>query len=188
MSSYIYNLSDVIQSDNENEIIDFNLKAGNELYNIHIRWFPADVEEQLNYLMDSIRRLRNTEPLKDSITGQIVRDYDYLEYYLSIQDIQEWLATSTLLPIYLASIEDKVAKIQEKIDECTLLNIAINRYKECAKWYITCTNSLGEVEDIRLNVNSLARFSNSTILFEAPNLNTIDFKDLFRVNLRIEVV
>lgn len=155
-----------------------SLSAGTVTLNCVFEWFEEIQEEYDNYI-DLCSHMAETDPINGN------RTYDYLQYYLSITDIETWLEEQEYLPQSLTGMttEDQINEIQSRIDTCTRLQEYINTYNELLVWNIT----VDDTYILRLIPGCIYTLDDGTLIRVDCDKESIGYDDLACVTLHIGV-
>jgi len=125
------------QSDNDTTVIK-NIMVANKEIVFRFQWAVAS-EEQYAIVLQYINTKTKSDPLNRD--GTYTYEYDYLDYYLALEDmtdeeLNEWLDTGPALPngIKIAPRPSQLLMIHRRIEECQALRPVVNQYKEIVKW------------------------------------------------------
>ena len=76
--------------------------AGPRQFEIRLTW-PTAWEEQYNALSIAIQKLSESNPLYDKTTRNIERNYNYIQEFSNITDIDDYLDNSNTIPFSILS-------------------------------------------------------------------------------------
>lgn len=129
MSLYTGYLQDIKTSPNDQEFA-----AGDYTLSFTFSW-PENEQIQYDNLQTNLYNAAHNEPLEDA-QGNYVRDYDYIDYWLSVTE------HTTLWPTSMRNLSEqgKQEYIEEKQYECLTLKELKDQYEELLQWNFVCTD------------------------------------------------
>lgn len=188
MQTYVADLSDITVQDNVSQLI----KVGDSVLTFEFSWDIIARQEYLD-LLRSLVNLADGDPLYNTETKLYVRDYDYLNYYLSIpSDIDAWLANDPMLPNSMSGMDN--LQIEEYIEErrsfCEEIQALLKQLQDILKWHVTIYL---ENEILTTGLLTLGGWylyqSNLRIRFYTDSdLSSIDYNDLSKVKIMFGVL
>lgn len=117
--------------------IDVSTKACSVVFS-----WPTVIQEQYDEYSQNMSLLAASDPLVQVHGDRSpVRNYDYIEYYLSIKNIRDWLLEATELPSSILGkpFEEQVSIVQERINTCEAVRDILFQYSCMLLWNITIT-------------------------------------------------
>lgn len=103
---------------------------------IHFRW-DMNLQEQWDILDRSVKNLGLADPLINLETNEIIKDYDYLQWYL------QWNEEVVEVPQSLKNTEEAVRRniIKQRQADCVELNKIYTEMRDRLAWYVDVTVS-----------------------------------------------
>lgn len=105
--------------------------ALNKSFRIHLLW-DMNLQEQWNTLYQGIKAKQDSDPLINTETGDIIRDYDYLNWYA------DWTTDVVERPQSLKDLPDAVYQniMLERQQENVYLKKIFDEMTDRLAWYI----------------------------------------------------
>lgn len=170
---------------------DVEVSAGDRTLQLAISW-PSDVQETYDNLLQSIDSDMRSDPLVS--TESIIRDYDYLNYYINIPaygaGMEEWLDEQDTLPQSIRGLA-KIAQLNILVERKTLCT-GLAQYKSDLEdqlcYQITITDDMNRVvvTDVRTG-GWFNEQDNYWAIRYVAGVPTIGYGQLNIVTMEIEV-
>lgn len=127
------------QVDSTEDSFEVPIKAESTNLSIKFKW-DTTLQEQYDEYYKGIVKSAYSDPLVGN--GEVNRDYNYVDYYLSIGDnISEWLEEQVVLPQSIKDLEEaeQITAIQANITLATEIKKVLDLYTEMLVWYLEIT-------------------------------------------------
>lgn len=185
MTTYEAQLNDV-PSDDFNVV----LNMGGKLFYLRFQ-FDAAIKEQYDILTTGIRNLRDADPLLKEAT--IIRDYDYLDWYMSLpslHELEQLLENGMEYPQSLKNLGNyaKAAKLLNRKAQVEELQDVFDTFDECMYWKCTITDEANNEVQCSVVPGGYVNNQSSewTLRFES-DLDRIGEDDLMKIRILMEV-
>lgn len=101
---------------------------------VHFRW-DMNLQEQWDILDRNVKNLGASDPLINLATGEIIKDYDYLQWYLN------WNEEVVEIPQSLKNTDEavRINIIKQRQTDCIELNKIYSEMRDRLAWYIDVT-------------------------------------------------
>lgn len=136
MTMTVYNAQ--LGSDEEQTI-----SAGNRLLTFQFRWDDAN-EEQYQIVAQALKARRDADPLLKKDSVDIIRDYDYLDYYTSLpKDIDLEELEEYPQSIRKLSEAQQIMELESRRDEAVELQKLLLVYEQQLVWNVRIVDDTG---------------------------------------------
>ena len=156
---------------------------------ISFKWDDT-TQEQADLFDKYVSQLSQNDPL---IKETYDREYDYVQYYLSLEDLDldEWLDSNPTLPQSLVEKERVIQKkkIKERISLCQNISTLQLQYKELLQWSVKVEDTNGNIYTsvLRLGGWNLNQSENYAFRFVSNDKENIGKNDLQYVIFEVKV-
>nr|DAQ07686.1 MAG TPA: hypothetical protein [Caudoviricetes sp.] len=156
---------------------------------ISFRWDDT-TQEQSDLFDKYVSQLSQNDPL---IKETYDREYDYVQYYLSLEDLDldKWLDSNPVLPQSLIERERVIQKkkIKERISLCQNISALQLQYKESLQWSVKVEDTNGNTYTsvLRLGGWNLNQAENYAFRFVSDDKENIGKNDLQYVTFEVKV-
>lgn len=101
---------------------------------VHFRW-DMNLQEQWDILDRNVKNLGASDPLINLATGEIIKDYDYLQWYLN------WNEEVVEIPQSLKNTDEavRINIIKQRQTDCIELNKIYSKMRDRLAWYVDVT-------------------------------------------------
>lgn len=101
---------------------------------VHFRW-DMNLQEQWDILDRNVKNLGLSDPLINLDTGEIIKDYDYLQWYLN------WNEEVVEIPQSLKNtdVAVRINTIKQRKTDCIELNKIYSEMRDRLAWYVDVT-------------------------------------------------
>lgn len=146
---------------------DMSITAGSLALTLHFYW-DVEMQEQYDTLVTNVRKAYLSEPLYNKATGDIIRTYDYIDYFTSLPDtlveLEElYNASDSIIPYRLLQVEDWQAADALLLMRslCKELQEQDEQISTYLKWHCTITSG-DEIIEALVVPNSTYRAADSS--------------------------
>lgn len=103
-------------------------------FDVHFRW-DMNLQEQWDILDRNIKNLALADPLLKPETNEIIRDYDYLQWYI------DWNEEVEEIPQSLKNTDEtvRINIIKQRRADCIELNKIYSEMRDRLVWYVDVT-------------------------------------------------
>lgn len=177
----------------EDNGLDFtqSFSAGTELIDIAFRFSFVTAEIYSNVLK-AVEMRRESIPLYDGQKEEVIRDYDYITYWMSIpttlDEIRQWLETSPVVPFFTKTMTENttVYKMREEAQFVAELYKLLSFYEEQLYWLVTLTKG-DETIVSSIRPGGTVYFKDKVAVTFLSDRASIGMTDLGTVTLQVEV-
>ena len=188
--SVLYSLQLSLPEEEATTVIN-TIQVGNESIDFRFQWAVAS-EEQYNLILQYIDTKTRSDPLDDH--GTFSYNYNYMEYYLTLEDMNDqelnaWLDTDPVLPhsVAVAVRAEQLLVLKKRIKECVTLRPVILQYRDVVKWQFRATYK-GQVTVGIVEPGGWYRHQDPELSFRfVSELPYIGHKDFNNVTIEFEV-
>jgi hypothetical protein len=134
---YSFSLTDLTGISDPTDF-SISISVSDKVFNCRFLWAIA-TQEQYDLMHQELVNNATNDPLMGGTSP--VRDYDWVEYYLALQDVDldEWLDEQTVLPasIINKSRYEQVTIIQQNIAKALEYQETLQIFQETLRWQVT---------------------------------------------------
>lgn len=140
VNKYYYKLQDISTEDTH---VVQKIQVGSKSLTLTFQWATAS-EEQCNMILKYLADMAKTDPIQMS-NGNYVRDYDWLNYYVGLSDVDlnDWLDSVHDIPVAIVGKDRdvQIRYLQYRIGEALSITSIIRQYIEVMRWQVTVTGT-----------------------------------------------